>query len=201
MVASATSTPLRVARVLREALLRRGDLVGALARRQLQDFAQAAVGERLIRRHDAPPLVAVGRELRHDLVLDDPARAAEFAQRVEIAERREIGVGGGAGVRLLLRGGEQREQGAQEDQLRSLSRRGEPDVEPRRLLCRRDGLREEAVASVGTGRREHLCPFAVEQSLDLRRGPPHRRGACDDLRPDPSSPPDDGVAKRSSTVS
>ena len=38
----------------------------------------------LIGRSDPAALVAVGRELRHDLVLDDPAGAAEFAKRVEV---------------------------------------------------------------------------------------------------------------------
>ena len=45
------------------------------------------------------PLRAVAGQMRAHLVLDDTARAAEFAQSVEIAEGRQIGIGGIVDVR------------------------------------------------------------------------------------------------------
>ena len=77
----------RVARILRQAFFRRRDVVGALARRQLKDLPQAAISERLVRGRDPPALVPIGRELSHHFVFDDPPRAAELPQGVEVAKR------------------------------------------------------------------------------------------------------------------
>ena len=80
------------------------------------------------------PLGSVAREFRAYLVLDDAACAAEFAQRVEVAERREIGIGVAAGLRFLFGCRQQRGQCAQKDQLWPLSGRGEADIQAGRLL-------------------------------------------------------------------
>ena len=117
-----------------QGFLRRSDLVGVFARGQFQHVAQAPVRERLVGRCDPAPLGSVAGKPRAHLVFDDPARAAEFAQRVEVAERREIGIGIAAGLCLSLGCRQQCGQCAKEDQLRPLTGRGEADIQTRRPL-------------------------------------------------------------------
>ena len=68
-------------------------LVGRDARGELDRLAPAAVGEGLVGRLEAAARGAIARDARGNLVLDDAPRAAELAQRVEIAERGQVGVG------------------------------------------------------------------------------------------------------------
>jgi hypothetical protein len=56
----------------------------------------------LVGRFDPAPLGSVAGEPRAHLVFDNPARAAKFAQRVEVAECREIGISITTGLRLGL---------------------------------------------------------------------------------------------------
>ena len=95
LVASATSTGFGIAaKDGFEALLRPRHLIGRDARGELHRLLDGAIGKRAVRRVDPPPLRAVARGAIAHLVLDDPARAAELAQRVEVAERRHVGIGG-----------------------------------------------------------------------------------------------------------
>src|SRR5579864_1141031 len=64
-----------------------------LTRGQLLNFTQGAVGERGALGLAADAVAAVARQMGSHFVIDDASRAAEFAQRVEITERREIGIG------------------------------------------------------------------------------------------------------------
>ena len=101
----------------------------------------AAIRERCVGGVHPPALGAVARGAIAHFVLDDPARAAEFAQRVEVAKRRHVRIGGfralaSAGdIRVVrrLRGSDERRQRPQEDQLRTPSLRGDAQIEPRRI--------------------------------------------------------------------
>lgn len=119
---------------------------------------------------DAPALVAVVGKVASDLVFNDAARSAKFAQRVEVAERRHVEIGIIAFVGLFLGGGEQRGQRAEEDEFRPFAGR-------RRALNLSRAGRYELGGTVfaklsrrSVRWRKNFCGFAVEERLDLCRG-------------------------------
>ena len=128
MVARATSTGLGIpAEDSLEALFRLRHLIGRNARGQFHRLLDAAIGKRPVLRIDAPPLRPVASGAIPHFVLDNPARAAKLAQRVEVAKRRHVRIGGvralpiGRRMRVVcrLRRSHQRRQRPQEDELRA----------------------------------------------------------------------------------
>ena len=144
-------------------------------------------------RVDAPALRAVARRAVAHLVLDDAARAAELAQRVEVAERGHVGIGGirarpqraALASYAACAAATQRRERAQEDELRSaaLARRCRDRAAPGpattgpsgRRSCRRGRCPGGGKTAV-LGRSNSAC--------DLLAGAAHRRGRSDDLRAD-----------------
>jgi hypothetical protein len=113
-----------------------GHLVSAHAGGQLDHL----VGDLPLREKPlllAVPLTAgVARQAGAHLVLDDPPAAAQLAEAVEVAEQRHVGVGRVVLVSLaavscvpLMRGSEEREVGAQQDDLQATPLGGNAEVE------------------------------------------------------------------------
>ena len=152
------------------------------------------VGEQPFRLSDAPSS-RVAREPRADLVLDDAPAAAQFAEAVEVAQKRHVGVGRVLlvprpflGPIRFLGGAEQRKVGPQQDHFRAPPLSGNAQVTAGVALLRCVGDGKEGVAPVRPGRREDVYFAAVEQRPDLPVGPAHRGGRGDDLGPNPVFP-------------
>ena len=173
-----------------ESAARLGHLVGRNARGEFDHLGEvlAVLEEPSL---FADPLAAsVGLDRILDLLLEDPARPAQLAQAVEVAEHRHIRVGGvllvlvPAGVAVgALGGAHQGEPRLAHDDFRVPALRGDSEIKPCRRLRRGNRPREERVAPVGPGRREHLRQWPREERLDLVLRPAHGGGRGDDLGP------------------
>jgi hypothetical protein len=120
--------------------------------------------------------------MRAHLVINDAACAAEFTQRVEVAEGRKIRVSGIVlrSRRKRSRPRQQRLQRTEKDQLRPAPGRGDADVEPHGTLP--IGLGEEGIAPIDAWRRKDGGLGAPEQIANLGLRSPDRSGRRDDLR-------------------
>ncbi len=168
-----------------------GDLVGAVAGGQLGGHGvDDAVGERRggLGLAQASAL-AVLAQAAGDLVLDQPAGAAQLAEAVEVAQQGHVRVGGvlgvggaAAGEVELLGGRHQGEVGLHQDPLGAAALGGDAEVEAGGGLRGGHGHGEERVAAVGAGGREDLDRGAAEEGLDLVAGAADGRRGGDDLR-------------------
>ena len=157
-----------------------------VARGQLLDFAQRPIGEGRACRLAAHAVSAIVRQMRAHFVIDDPSRAAEFAQRIEVAERRQIGIGGivlAADWRARPhRPATSAAPAGRRASVRAPARRRRDRVAmgfPYRPRRRRNSSRLDA------GRREDRRLLPTEEVADLRLRPAHRRGRRHDLRSAP----------------
>ncbi len=169
-----------------EPLLGLRDIVGRDARRQFQRQAQGAIGKWRIGRSHAASLVAVVRDMLADFILDNPARSAEFPERIEVGHHGQIGIrriaGACCGRRAeSLGAGKERLQRAQEQQFGAAALACHAEIEARRLLRRRHRMGEKAVAAVDARRREYRGALAVKQAADLALCAPDGRCRGDDL--------------------
>ena len=125
-----------------EGLLRFRHLVRGYARGQFQQFLNLSIGKWTVLGIEPPALGSVTPGAVSHFILDNPARAAELTQRIEIAKRRHIRI---AGVRVLstgrrvrvvcrLRGSNQGRQRPQEDELRPPPLRGDTQIKPGGIL-------------------------------------------------------------------
>ena len=77
-----------------QALFRLRHIVGRDARGQFHRLLDLTIGKWAVLGIEPPPLGSVTRGAIPHFILDDPARAAELAQRIEVAKRRHVRIGG-----------------------------------------------------------------------------------------------------------